>query len=46
MNTFNELVSVAPRELLFYCDGATVSYVIDTYDDKSVSVLNDVNIDE
>jgi hypothetical protein len=34
MNTFNELVSVAPMELLFYCDGATVA------------VLHDVNIDE
>jgi hypothetical protein len=39
-------VSVAPRELLFYCDGATVEYVIDIYGDKSIAVLNDVNIDE
>jgi hypothetical protein len=39
-------VSVAPRELLFYCDGATVEYVIDIYGDKSIAVLNNVNIDE
>jgi hypothetical protein len=39
-------VSVAPMELLFYCDGATVEYVIDIYGDKSIAVLHDVNIDE
>jgi hypothetical protein len=39
-------VSVAPRGLLFYCDGATVEYVIDIYGDKSIAVLHDVNIDE
>jgi hypothetical protein len=35
-------VSVAPRELLFYCDGATVEYVIDVYNGVPIAVLNDV----
>jgi hypothetical protein len=39
-------VSVAPRELLFYCDGATVEYVIDIYGDKSIAEVYNVCIDE
>jgi hypothetical protein len=35
-------VSVASRELLFYCDGATVEYVIDVYNGVPIAVLNDV----
>jgi len=39
-------VYVAPRGLLFCCDGATIEYVIDIYNGVPVAVLYDVIEDE
>lgn len=34
-------VSVSHRDLFFYCDKGTVTYLVDTYGDKHSAVLHD-----
>ena len=38
-------VSVANCELLFYCENATVTYLIDNYFGEAVSVIHEINRD-